>query len=69
MINNKIKPLNLIGLYIFLGGLAILISYGFYEFFKDFEIPVLIKTAIAMLIIGTTIIIAVLIKERLEEKK
>jgi H+/Cl- antiporter ClcA len=67
MINNKIKPLNVIGLSIFLGGLAILIGYGFYEFFKDFEIPFLIKIAIAMLITGTIIIIAVLIKERLEE--
>ncbi len=68
MADNKINPVNLLGLLIFLGGITILISYGCYEFFKDFDVPVLIKTAIAMLLIGTVIIITVLIKERLEEK-
>ena len=62
------KPLNILGLILFFTGSFTLIGFGFYQFFKDLEIPMLIKLSIIAIILGIIIIIFSLIRERLNEK-
>lgn len=62
------KPLNILGLIIFSGGLLALIGFGLYEFFKDSTVPVVVRWGIIAIILGVIIILISLIKERLKEK-
>jgi len=62
------KPLNILGLIFFFAGSFALVGFGFYEFFKDSTIPVVIRWGIIAIILGIIIILISLIKERLKEK-
>ncbi|MFH0906776.1 MAG: hypothetical protein ABIC36_03520 [bacterium] len=63
------RLLNILGLITFFAGIFVLAGFGFYEFFKDSEIPFVVKLGITVLILGIIIILISLIKERLKEKK
>lgn len=62
------KLLNILGLIFFFVGSLIIVGFGFYEFFKDSTIPVIIRWGIIAIILGVIIILISLIKERLKEK-
>jgi len=62
------KPLNILGLIVFSGGVLILTGFGLYKFFEDTEIPQIVRWGIIALISGIVIILISLIKERLKEK-
>ena len=63
------KPLNILGLTILFAGVAALVGYGLYEFFRDSSIPVVVRLGIIAIILGIIIILASLIKERSKEEK
>ena len=63
------KPLNILGLVIFSTGVLILAGFGLYEFFKDIEVPQIVKWGIIIVIFGVIILLISLISERLKEKK
>ncbi|HEC93293.1 MAG TPA: hypothetical protein ENI51_09925 [Candidatus Atribacteria bacterium] len=62
------KPLNILGLIVFSGGIFILVGFGLYKFFENTEIPQPVRWGIITLILGIVIILISLIKERLKEK-
>ena len=62
------KPLNVLGLIIFGGGVLTLIGLGVYEFFKDSTVPTVVKLGITAVIAGVIILLISLTKERLKEK-
>jgi len=62
------KPLNILGLVIFSAGALALIGFGFYNFFQESDVPVLVRWGIIAIISGIIIILISLIKERLKEK-
>ena len=63
------KTLNILGLVIFSAGVLILAGFGLYEFFKDIEIPQIVKWGIIIVILGLIILLISLVSERLKEKK
>ena len=67
--NNKMKPLNILGLVIFSGGLFALISFGLYKFFEDSTVPIVVRWGIVAIILGVIIILISLVRERLKEKE
>jgi hypothetical protein len=67
--NGKMKPLNVFGLTIFLAGLLTIVGFGFYKFFEDSTVPIVVKLGIIAIALGIIIILVSLTKERLKEKK
>ena len=66
--NKNMKPLNIVGLTIVLGGILLLVAFGLYKFLEDVQIPPIIKWGTVAIILGIIIILISLIKERLKEK-
>ena len=62
------KSLNILGLIILFCGLLTIVGYGFYKFFEDTAIPVVVRLGIIAIILGIIIILISLIRERLNEK-
>jgi len=62
------KLLNILGLIIFFGGVLSLVVFGFYNFFQESGIPILVRWGIISIILGLIIILISLIRERLKEK-
>lgn len=58
-----------LGVSLLLGGIILLIGFGIYQMLIDIAIPLFVKIAIILLIIGFLIIIFSLIKERINENK
>jgi len=63
------KFLNILGLALFSLGIIVLVGFGLYKFFQDTTVPAIIRYGIIAVILGVTIILISLIKERLKEKK
>ena len=66
--NITMKPLNILGLTIFFGGLLTIVGYGLFKFFEDTTIPVVVRLGIIAIILGIIIILISLIRERINEK-
>ena len=62
------KPLNILGLIFFFAGSTALAGFGLYKFFQDSTIPAVVRLGIIAIIIGIIIILASLIRERLNDK-
>jgi hypothetical protein len=56
-----------IGLFFFLGGLLILLSYGAGKILSESETPVIIRLGVLGMLIGVIILIATLVKEQYNE--
>ena len=63
------KFLNILGSILFSLGIVILVGFGLYKFFQDTTIPIIIRYSIIAMMLGTTIILASLVKERLKEEQ
>ena len=62
------KLLNILGLTIVFAGFLALAGYGFYKFFEDSTIPIVVRWGIIAVILGVIILLGSLIRERLKEK-
>ena len=57
------------GWLLYVAGFLIVCGYGFYEFMGDDTVPALIKTGIGALVIGSLLLFASVLRERLIVRK